>query len=364
VGAVTEVDLPHDGTPADALREGLHLLASTGMDVRADPAILLVALYLALVGAQSETLEDAPHRAEAWALGVAEDSPLVPVLDILLLAAHRGLDADTTLGHLYVVPAFTEPAPAADRRFTAAAGGALTEVAFELGHRQLITRDAKVIRTDADAQAMLQAQVRAFEDKFGRPPGPDDPVFFDPDADEPRPVPTARLEQTTTRMLQAAGICPAWIYANQHTDGLLPRPDGSFNSDADATEWRQAVDRYLRTHPGQHVDEAAGFGKLAAMLGMVSVDTAAGDTELGAFPRRATAPARHAHPRQRRAARRRVPPRRDRHPHRTLHRPGHRQDRRRTRPRLGRRRPGPTGPRSRRGCRGRRRPGRPARLRA
>jgi hypothetical protein len=77
-------------------------------------------------------------------------------------------------------------------------------------------------------------------------------------------------------MLHAAGICPAWIYARQHTDGLLPRPDGSFNSDADAREWQQAVDRYLRTHPGQTVDDAAELGKPAAMLAMVSVEMAVG----------------------------------------------------------------------------------------
>jgi hypothetical protein len=27
-------------------------------------------------------------------------------------------------------------------------------------------------------------------------------------------------------MLEAAGICPAWIYAYKNTGGLRPRPDG------------------------------------------------------------------------------------------------------------------------------------------
>jgi hypothetical protein len=35
----------------------------------------------------------------------------------------------------------------------------------------------------------LKEQFRRFEEKFGRPPGPDDPLFFDPSADEPRPTP-------------------------------------------------------------------------------------------------------------------------------------------------------------------------------
>jgi hypothetical protein len=35
----------------------------------------------------------------------------------------------------------------------------------------------------------LRRQQDQFREKFGRDPGPDDPVFFDPDADEPRPLP-------------------------------------------------------------------------------------------------------------------------------------------------------------------------------
>ena len=34
----------------------------------------------------------------------------------------------------------------------------------------------------------LKEQFRRFEEKFGHPPGPDDPIFFDPAADEPRPI--------------------------------------------------------------------------------------------------------------------------------------------------------------------------------
>jgi hypothetical protein len=201
---------------------------------------------------------------------------------VLLLAHQRGLDVDTTLAHLYALPGFTKPVPPGDRRFTSSPGGALADLAFELGFRQVDTRDAKVVRMDADAAVMLRAQTAAFEEKFGRPPGPDDPVFFDPDAEQPRPMPLAGLERSTTAMLAAASICGAWIYASQHTDGLLPRPDGSFNTDADAQEWHDAVDGYLRTHPGESVDEAAELGKLRAMLAMISLDLAAGNPEYGA----------------------------------------------------------------------------------
>jgi hypothetical protein len=277
-----DVDLPHDGSPADALREGLHLLGRAGLDVRAEPAVLLPALYLALVAAEDEMIQEAAERAEAWALGLAEDSPLVAVVDVLLLAPQRGLDTDTTLAHLYGLPAFTQPVLAADRRFTSTPGRALVDLAFELGFRQVDTRDAKVVRLDPDAGVMLAEQARAFEARFGRPPGPHDPLFFDPHADTPQPMPVAGIEAATTAMLHAAGVCGAWIYAYQHTDGLLPRPDGGFTTDADARDWHAAADRYLRTHPGETVDEHVELGKLRAMLAMVSLDMAARHPQFGA----------------------------------------------------------------------------------
>jgi hypothetical protein len=43
---------------------------------------------------------------------------------------------------------------------------------------------------------------------------------------QPRHLPAAGMETATVAMLEAAGISPAWIYACQHTGGLLPGPTG------------------------------------------------------------------------------------------------------------------------------------------
>ena len=45
-----------------------------------------------------------------------------------------------------------------------------------------------MIRPGQGGAAMLEAQQRRFEEKFGRPPGPEDPLFFGPNADQPQPV--------------------------------------------------------------------------------------------------------------------------------------------------------------------------------
>jgi hypothetical protein len=130
---------------------------------------------------------------------------------------------------------------------------------------------------------MLEAQRRRFEEKFGRLPGPADPLFFDPDAGQPQPVSLPGLETATVSMLEAAGISPAWIYAYQHTDGLLPRPDGSFASERDRAEWEEAMGRYAKLHqPGAEVDHAAETRKLQAVLVGVTLQMAADDPGYGA----------------------------------------------------------------------------------
>jgi hypothetical protein len=281
--AAAEAGLPDDGTAADALREGLHLLASAGLDVGGDAVVLLPALYIGLVAGEYEDLSEAGERAVAWALGLSEDSPLVAVTDVLLAAPQRGLAPDTALGHLFGDPAFTDPVRPEDRRWHSWPGAALIDLAFELGYSQVMTRDSKVIRLDRDGAAMLEAQCRRFEEKFGRPPGPDDPLFFDPGADEPRPVSLPGLETATVSMLEAAGISPAWIYAYQHTGGLLPRPDGSFATERDQAEWDDAVGRYLKVHrPEGGVDHEAETRKLQGVLTGVTLQMAADDPGYGA----------------------------------------------------------------------------------
>jgi hypothetical protein len=281
--SATEIGMPHDGTAQDALREGLHLLRAAGVDVRHETAALLPALYIALVAGKSEELAQAGERAVAWALGLADDSALIPVTDVLLTAPQRGLEPDTALAHLLSIPAFTEPVAPEDRRWHSWPGTGLIRLAFELGYQQVLTRDSKVLRIGPDHAAALEAQARQFEEKFGRPPGPDDPVFFDPDADEPQPVSLTGMETETVAMLEAAGVSPAWIYAYQHTDGLLPRPDGSFNSARDQAEWDEAVSRYIRVHqPGTVVSHQAETRKLATIATIMTLQMAADDPGYGA----------------------------------------------------------------------------------
>lgn len=278
--AAVEVSMPHDGTAVDALREGLHMLGSAGLDVHSDPVTLLPALYAALVAADDEDLSEAGERSVAWALGLDADSSLVPIADVLLVAPSRMLDVPSVLGHLFGIPAFTERVSNEDRSWHSSPGKTLITLALDLGHRQVTTRDSKVIRMDKGTVAAMQAQFRMFEAKFGRPPGPSDPVFFDPDADEPRPLRMDSAQETTVAMLKAAGVSPAWIYAYKHTNGLLPLSNGSFLSEQDQTEWDDRVEEYIELHdPDLEVDHEAETRNLQGMLVASTLQMVAADPQ-------------------------------------------------------------------------------------
>jgi hypothetical protein len=281
--AGTGMPVDHDGTAADALREGLGMLARAGIDVRAEVVTLLPAVYAALVAAGDEELSEAGERAAAWAAGLPAGSPLIPVADVLLAAPQLGLDPDATLGHLFGIPAFTQVVRPQDRCWHSWPGTELPALAFELGYRQVVTLDSKIVRMDPDAAAALEVQFRRFEDKFGRPPGPGDPIFFDPDVDESRPITVTGMETATVAMLEAAGISPAWVYAYQNTGGLLPGPDGTFATASDRAEWDEAVSRYTRLHQqGQPPDHEAETARLRGAMTGMSLQMAAGDPGYGA----------------------------------------------------------------------------------
>jgi hypothetical protein len=49
--------------------------------------------------------------------------------------------------------------------------------------------------------------------KFGREPGPDDPVFFDPEAGEPLLINQKQLEDASLEAMLVAGTPPQFVYA-------------------------------------------------------------------------------------------------------------------------------------------------------
>ncbi len=90
----------------------------------------------------------------------------------------------------------------------------------------------------------LEMQQEAFRQKFGRDPGPDDPVFFDPDADTPQPLDADEVDRQIIDAMAKAEMDPSYIYA-YHKTGLLVTDENLRSlSVQDVDEWMSAVKEY------------------------------------------------------------------------------------------------------------------------
>jgi hypothetical protein len=91
-----------------------------------------------------------------------------------------------------------------------------------------------------------RAQLAAFRRKFGREMGPDDPFFFDPDADTPQfrsPSDARHAIDVMAEMLGQAGVDAALIHAFKRTGGLFPTVTRRLSYE-ESIEWNAALDEY------------------------------------------------------------------------------------------------------------------------
>jgi hypothetical protein len=65
-----------------------------------------------------------------------------------------------------------------------------------------------------EGKDILEDQKIAFRKKFGRDPGPDDPIFFDPDAETPQPFPAEKIKQMEAVMAEH-GMDEEWFIRRQ-----------------------------------------------------------------------------------------------------------------------------------------------------
>lgn len=102
---------------------------------------------------------------------------------------------------------------------------------------------------------ILEEQVGAFEKKFGRPPGPNDPVFFDPDADVPRAMPMEKINKGIFVAMQTAGTPQHIVYAFKKTGLLLLDELKPTYPPEAVAKWDAAVEEYwAMAADGNHSD--------------------------------------------------------------------------------------------------------------
>lgn len=104
--------------------------------------------------------------------------------------------------------------------------------------RQPRSRTVEMTPEVADA---LRQQEQSFKEKFGRDPDPNDPLFFDPDADTPQEMSGEKIDKVTIEAMVKAGIDPSYIYAFKKTGLLVTTDNWDKLSPEDQAEWMAAI---------------------------------------------------------------------------------------------------------------------------
>jgi hypothetical protein len=84
-----------------------------------------------------------------------------------------------------------------------------------------MSHDHKRMFLHAETPKTTACRIAAFRKNFGRDPGLEEPIFFDPDATEPVPVNPQQYEQAMIETMSQEGIDPAFIYAFKRTGTIV-----------------------------------------------------------------------------------------------------------------------------------------------
>lgn len=99
----------------------------------------------------------------------------------------------------------------------------------------------------AELGEALAGQRAAFRAKFGRDPGPDDPLMFEPGADTPQEISEETMLADIDSMIErvsAAGQNPAYLQAWRDVGFLLTERNMHLFSAGDIDEWNEALERH------------------------------------------------------------------------------------------------------------------------
>ena len=114
----------------------------------------------------------------------------------------------------------------------------------------------KSIPMSSEVSETLDEQRQKFIDKYGREPGPNDPVFFDM-------PPLEHVEHEMVQAMNAAGLDPVYIYACEETGLLVTEQNQHLLSDQDSAEWQAALDEYESKHGDTGEQVKYPFGTVA-----------------------------------------------------------------------------------------------------
>lgn len=101
-----------------------------------------------------------------------------------------------------------------------------------------------LVRLTPEGMQIVHELRARFEQKFGRAPGPGDPVFFDAEADASGPIDQDRFDAAIIAAMEAAGVGAAIIHAYRRTGMLVTEHNVTHCSREELRRWQAALEEY------------------------------------------------------------------------------------------------------------------------
>jgi hypothetical protein len=115
-----------------------------------------------------------------------------------------------------------------------------------MGSRKIkLRRTKRTVKLNPETLATLQGQLQEFRVKFGREPGPKDPLFFNPDSLKPEPFRLDEVRDETEAAMVLAGIRPEIVYAHRKTGLIVTWESYGTLPKSALAEWEAAVEEYF-----------------------------------------------------------------------------------------------------------------------
>ena len=118
-----------------------------------------------------------------------------------------------------------------------------------MGKQSRKKRERRVIKMNDETAKAVEEQLERFRAKFGREPGPGDPLFFDPDHPTPRRLQVEPMEAEMVATMKRANIRPEIIHAYERTGRIVSESNKHLLTKEDLAEWEDAIDEYFEQNP-------------------------------------------------------------------------------------------------------------------
>ena len=100
----------------------------------------------------------------------------------------------------------------------------------------------RTLSMSPEMEEAFEEQRKRFTEKFGREPGADDPIFFDPDSDTPQPISEQKYTEGLVDAMREAGIDERLIKAYKKTGFIVTEENKDLLTPEELAEFEAALE--------------------------------------------------------------------------------------------------------------------------